>query len=62
MNAPRRGEIPFKQWAAETAREAGVTARAIMGRYYAGKIRLRVRRVNQRVVYVQQLKRAAENA
>lgn len=52
MNPPRKGEIPFKQWAAEAARQTGLTPEAMALRYRQGKIPLRVRRVNQRVIYV----------
>lgn len=49
---PRPGEIPFKQWAAEAARKEGVTPEAMALRFRQGKIKLSVRRVNRRVVFV----------
>lgn len=45
-------EIPFKQWATEAAQREGVGPEAMALRYRQGKIKLSVRRVNKRVIYV----------
>jgi hypothetical protein len=49
---PLPGEITFKQWAMEAAKKEGVTPEAMALRYRQGKIKLRVRRVNRRVLFV----------
>ncbi len=47
-------EIPLKQWIAEQAQRQNLTARAVQARFNRGKYpHLKLRRVNQRVVFVQ---------
>ncbi len=45
-------EIPLKQWVHEEAQRQRCTVRAIRYRFYACKYHLKLRRVNQRVVFV----------
>jgi len=52
---PKPDEIPLKVWIANEARRSGMNYRAVEGRFGRGKYpHLNVRRVNARVIYVQQ--------
>ena len=53
-NLPRPGEIQLKSWLAAQAESRGVTAPAIWMQIARGKYpKLKLRRVNKRVVFVQ---------
>lgn len=52
-NLPRDGEMPFKRWIEERAKEAGISYLAYWYRLDRGMVpRPKMRRVNKRVIFV----------
>lgn len=55
VHYPREGELTLKEFLAKKAREEGISVATAFKRYRAGKYKIKLRRVNPRVIFVREL-------